>query len=84
MSSTPATTDVDRIPPAAAPARTGFNRYHLYARIGGRWTWQCHVNAATHSEGMRQVIDWLKPEHEALPIRLEQDDTLVARVSSLW
>jgi len=60
---------------AAAPAaRTGLNRYNLYARIRGRWTWQCDINAATHCDGMRQVIDWLKPEHESLPIRLEQDE----------
>lgn len=51
-------------------------RYNLYARQSGRWVWQTEVQATSHAEGMQRAIAWLKPEHDALPIRLEQDEAV--------
>lgn len=63
------------------PEPTGPNRYHLYAKIEGKWVWQVDVQAASHADGMRLAIAWLKPEHDSFPIRLEQDDALLRRAS---
>lgn len=63
--------------PARGRQAAAENRYHLYARLDGRWTWQCDVRAASHGEAFRQAIACLRPEHDSLPIRLEQDETTV-------
>jgi hypothetical protein len=55
-----------------------YNRYHLYARLEGKWMWQCDVRAANHGDALRQAIGCLRPEHDVLPIRLEQDETPAA------
>jgi hypothetical protein len=55
---------------------TGPNRYNLYAKVEGKWVWQVDVHAASHADGMRLAIAWLKPEHDLLAIRLEQDDAV--------
>ena len=62
---------------AAPEPVPGNNRYSLYAHVEGRWVWQCDINAPTHAEGLRQAAMSLKPEYDALPIRLEQDETVV-------
>jgi hypothetical protein len=54
---------------------TSRHRYQLYARVDGKWIWQCGIAAAGHADAMRQVIAWLRPQHDALAIRLEQDET---------
>ena len=58
--------------------RPAANLYILYAKMQGRWVWQCDLSASTHADAMKQVIAWLRPEHDALPIRLEQDQVAVA------
>jgi hypothetical protein len=63
---------------AAPTASPTMLRYSLYARIAGRWTWQCELRATDHADGLRQAITWLKPEHNAYPIHLEQDEFLAA------
>jgi hypothetical protein len=65
-------------PATETEPRTIPNRYNLYARVQGRWTWQCDIHASSHIDGMRQAIAWLKPEHNAFPIRLEQDELSAA------
>jgi hypothetical protein len=65
---------------AQIPPSLHAGRYNLYARIDGRWSWQCDIHADTHADAMRQAAAWLKPEHEAYPIRLEQDE--VVRVAA--
>jgi hypothetical protein len=62
------------VPAVECEPRSSAKRYNLYARVEGKWIWQCDIHAPTHAEGMRQAIAWLKPEHDALPIRLEQDE----------
>ncbi|HZL35376.1 MAG TPA: hypothetical protein VFC78_08705 [Tepidisphaeraceae bacterium] len=54
--------------------RSGENRYNLYAKVAGKWVWQCDCLAADHSQALQQMITSLKPEHAGMPIRLEQDE----------
>ncbi|HWE96224.1 MAG TPA: hypothetical protein VG269_19830 [Tepidisphaeraceae bacterium] len=61
-------------PPAPSPVQTGNNRYSIYLKIDGKWVWNGDIRAASHGDGMRQIADLLKPEHDAWPIRLEQDE----------
>jgi hypothetical protein len=61
-------------PAAASPVQTGNNRYSIYLKIDGKWVWNGDIRAASHGDGMRQIADLLKPEHDAWPIRLEQDE----------
>ena len=52
------------------------NHYHLYAKVDGKWQWQCAVEGADHAAALKNATLALKPEHYDKPIRLEQEESL--------
>ncbi|MDB5354992.1 MAG: hypothetical protein JWN24_1445 [Phycisphaerales bacterium] len=57
-----------------AEAEKQIHRYSLYLKVQGKWIWQGDVQAAAHADALRQAAGLLNPQHDALPIRLEQDE----------
>lgn len=76
VDSTPAPEVVNDSQPQQSNPQGGV-RYCLYGRIEGRWIWQCDIRAESHVDGLQQAINWLRPEHNGMPIRLEQESDLV-------
>jgi hypothetical protein len=65
-------------PPAEAEKQ--IHRYSFYLKVQGKWIWQGDVQAAAHADALRQAAGLLNPQHDALPIRLEQDEATNGRI----
>ena len=65
---------VTRVWPLRGPGGTvaGVNRYQLYLRLHGVWTFMAEIEAVNHSEAFRKVMLAMKPEHYSCQLRLEQ------------
>jgi hypothetical protein len=49
------------------------NEYSLYLKKSGTWAPICRVEAATHADALRVAGACLRPEHDELPIRFQQE-----------
>ena len=50
--------------------------YQLYLKVDGNWLWTVEIEAEDHRDALRKTISIIRPEHYALPLKLEQDDAL--------
>ena len=50
-------------------------RYHLYVKVRDQWQRLSTVEAVTHAAAFQGAMLILKPEHDALTIRFEQEES---------